>query len=133
MNATQEHFLKILIADENITYRNALATQLRFQGYNVDFASGGFHLLHILEQQKDYLLVIIHENMLDMSAEEIISLVRISKKREDLPILFISKDSDEQEVRKMILNGASEYIVRPPTFKPVVALARKYSNISHNS
>ncbi|RPJ73587.1 MAG: response regulator, partial [Alphaproteobacteria bacterium] len=101
--------IKIIIVDGNITYRNNLASKLRIDGYAVEFASGGFHLLHTLEIEKDFDLVIIHENMADMSAAEMISLIRTTKSKDELPVFFISNRSDELEIAKMISDGANEY------------------------
>lgn len=132
MEAYEEKHFKILIVDENIQFRNTLATRLRLQGFNVEFATGGFHLLHVLEKH-DYCLVIMHEGMLDMSAEEIISLVRTTKNKTDLPILFISQNSNEEEICDMIFSGANEYIVKTANFQPIVERAKKYFTLLKNS
>jgi DNA-binding response OmpR family regulator len=133
MQAYEEKYFKILIVDENVQFRNTLASRLRLQGFNVEFATGGFHLLHILEKHRDCSLVIMHEDMLDMSAVEIISLVRTTKNKTDLPILFISHDHKEEEICEMILSGANEYIVKSENFQPIVDRAKKYFTLLKNS
>ena len=124
---------KILILDDNILYRNNLATSLRLQGFPVEFATGGFHVLHILESYNEYSLLIIHEHTHDMPAEEVISLVRTNHDKAILPILFISQDTDINEIRDMIQLGANEYIVKTPNTQPIVEKAKKYQNIFNNS
>lgn len=133
MASDQEKNFRILIADENIQFRNTLASKLRIEGFPVEFSNGGFHLLHILERHWNFNLVIFHEDMSDMPAFEIISLIRESKPKAELPILFISQKTDEEEICEMIFNGANEYVVQSSNFQPIVDHARKYFTLLKNS
>lgn len=133
MLAYEEKYFKIIIVDENVQFRNTLASRLRMQGFHVEFATGGFHLLNVLERHWDFSLIIIHENMNDMPAEEMISLVRIHKNKTELPILFISAQKNEEEVCEMVLNGANEFILQPKTPQPIVERAQKYFALLKNS
>lgn len=133
MHALEEKYFKILMVDENQTFRNNLASRLRIQGFNVEFANGGFHLLYLLERQRDFSLIILHEDMLDMPAEEIIGMIRINKNKAELPILFISSNDKNDDICDMILNGANEYIVKTANFQPIVDRASKYFTLLKNS
>lgn len=133
MHAVDEIQFKILIADENVIFRNNLASRLRLQGFTVEFVSSGFHLLHTLEQMKEYGLVIIDEDMLDMSAQEMISLVRLNKKKSELPILFISPNKNEHEIAEMISSGANDYIIKSSNIQPILEKTRKYFTLLKNS
>ena len=125
MTALEEKHFKILIVDENVQFRNNLASRLRIQGFTVEFATGGFHLFHLLERFRDWNLIIFHEDMLDMPAEEMILLIRNSKDKNELPILFISKNNNEKEICDMIFNGANEYVIKSANFQPIVERAQK--------
>jgi DNA-binding response OmpR family regulator len=129
----QEKDFKILIADENIKYRDSLGSRLRLAGYNVEFVTGGFHLLHILEGFKNYQLIIIHEDMLDMSAQEIVLLVRTSKTKVELPIIFISQNSDEKATYDMIISGANDYLVKTTNLQSIIDRAQKYFKLIQNT
>lgn len=121
---------KIFILSENIQYRNILSSKLRIEGYNVEYATGGFHFIHLLERYRhDIHMLICHENMNDMPAEEIIALTRLAKNKADLPILFISKDNDEEVVCEMILKGANEFILQSENMLPAVERVRKYFSL----
>lgn len=133
MLAYEEKYFKIILVDENVQFRNVLASRLRMMGFHVEFASGGFHLLHTLEKHWDFNLIIMHENMDDMPAEEMIQLVRIHKTKTELPILFISANASEEEICEMVLNGANEFIVQPKNPQPIVDRARKYFTLLKNS
>jgi DNA-binding response OmpR family regulator len=133
MHAIEEKFFKIVIVDENVQFRNTLASKLRIEGFHVEFASGGFHLLHVLEKHWDYNLIILHEDMVDMSAEEMVTHVRSHTTKVQLPILFISSKSSEDEICEMIFNGANEYIVKSTNYQPIVDRAKKYFTLLKNS
>ena len=119
---------KICILSENINFRNILAGKLRMENFDVEFADGGFHLLNLLEHQKStFNMIICNEDMTDMPSFEIISMIRQSKSKKELPILYISKTDSEEEICEMIFNGANEYIVQTANYKPIVERAQKYS------
>ncbi len=133
MHAYKENDFKIIIVDENTPFRNTLATRLRLLGFQVEFATGGFHLLHVLEKTWKYNLIIVHEDMEDMPGEEIISLVRIHKTKAELPILFISTSDIEKEICEIIVQGANEYIVKTSNYQTIVDRAQKYFTLLKNS
>lgn len=120
---------KVLISSETINFRNILAGKLRLEGFEVEFATGGFHMLHILEKFTDYKMVIINEDMHDMSAQEMIGLIRLAKSKQELPILFISRNNSEEDICDMVFTGANEYIVQSPNFNPILERAHKYLQI----
>lgn len=118
---------KILVASENVNFRNILAGKLRMlDSFEVEFATGGFHLLHLIEHKRDYNLIIANEDMADMGAQEIISMVRLNKTKQELPILFISRNNNEEEICDLIFMGANDYIVQTPNFQPILERAQKY-------
>jgi DNA-binding response OmpR family regulator len=131
MTKIKGHSFKIIVLSENLKLRNILAGKLRIEGLDVELADGGFHLLHLLERFKDnYQMIIINEDMLDMPAFEIITLIRLNKSKAQLPILFISQNGSEEEIDEMILKDANEYIVQTGNYRPIVTCALKYSELS---
>lgn len=126
MQIIDEKSFKILLVTENQTFRNNLGAKLRFEGFNVELSTGGFHTIHLIERHDDFNLIIIHENMLDMSAYEMISLIRNIKTKAELPIIFISKAMEEEEICDMVLIGANDYIAQSTNFVPIIDRARKY-------
>jgi DNA-binding response OmpR family regulator len=133
MQAKEEKDFKILIVDENLQFKTTVAASLRLLGFPIEFATGGFHLLHLLEQTSDHALIIMHEDMNDMPAEESILLIRATHKKSALPILFISKIDDEENTCDMILNGANEYLVKSDSIQPIVDRAKKYFTLWKNN
>jgi len=129
MNIIANEF-KILILSENYQYRNTLASKLRVEGFAVEFGNGGFHVLHLLERSHDHIdLLICHEDMLDMPADEIISMCRLSKNKNELPILFVSKNNNEEIVCDMIFHGANAFMLQSNNMLPVIERVRKYQQV----
>ncbi|MBC7427983.1 MAG: response regulator transcription factor [Bacteriovorax sp.] len=125
---------KICILSERHNFKNILAGKLRMENFDVEFADGGFHLLHLLERFKDeFNMIIFNEDMSDMPAFEIISMIRQTKSKSELPILFISKNDNEEEIYEMVLNGANEYVVQSANYKPIVERAQKYSLLNQKN
>ena len=118
----------VLLATQSLAYRNNLASTLRMQGYKVELAQGGFHLLYMLEnpQNFDIDLIIIHEDMDDMSAYELVSLIRANKSKTELPVVFISRHNNEEIISEMMSVDTNDFIVQSPAFSPVLAAAKKY-------
>ncbi len=126
MGVVLEKNFKILIVSENLNFRNNLASKLRTENYDVELATGGFHLLYLLEQEKAYSLIIFNEDMHDMPGFEAISLIRQSKTKQELPILYVSKNDSEDVVCDMVFTGANEYVVQSTSFIPIIERAKKY-------
>lgn len=118
----------VLLATKSQAYRNNLASTLRMQGYKVELAQGGFHLLHMLENSPEFEidLIIIHEDMDDMSAYEVVSLIRVNKSKSELPIVYISRHNEEEIVSEMLSVDTNDFIVQTPAFSPILSAAKKY-------
>lgn len=124
----KENEYKIFILTENTQYRNVLASKLRMEGFNVEFASGGFHMLFILERFRDINMIICHESMNDMSAEELIAMARLNRPKSEMPIIYISNENDEEAVCDIILTGANEFILQSNNMLPAIERVRKHHN-----
>jgi PleD family two-component response regulator len=96
------------------------------QGFTVEFCTGGFHILSFVEQYLDTHLVIIHENMEDMPAYEIISLIRTHKNKLELPIIYITKKQTEDGIQEVVAAGANEFIVQTPGLQVILDKTKKY-------
>lgn len=106
----KEQDFNIVIVDENATYRNQLASRLRMMGFYIEFATGGFHLMHILEKEgKNFHLVIVHNNMSDMSAYEMTGLIRTFKSKSELPILFLSRSVSQEDLKELVTFGINDF------------------------
>lgn len=132
-NFTEQDF-NIVIVDENTTFRNQLASRLRLIGYYVEFATGGFHLLNMLEKEnKIYHMVIMHNNMHDMSALEMTGLVRSFKSKNEMHILYLSRSVSEEDLKELIQFGISDFFQKPHEQHKVTEKVQKFFQLRKGS
>jgi DNA-binding response OmpR family regulator len=125
MAVISRFIFKICILSENQHFRNTLASKLRVENFSVSFATGGFHLINLVEKNReDFNMIICHEDMLDMPAFEIITLLRELKSNTELPIIVVSKNESEDEICEMIATGANQYIIQNINYKPIIESAK---------
>lgn len=116
----------IIIASENPNFRNVLSSKFRMENFDVELATGGFHLLHLLEKDKPVHMIVINCDMPDMSAFEIISMVRESKTKAELQIIYIATTLPANEIGELISKGIIEFVPHTATFNPVISTAQKF-------
>jgi PleD family two-component response regulator len=85
-----------------------------------------------LESQENILkidLVILNENMHDMSAPELLSLIRVNNSKKELPVIFISKFlEDDDEVCDMVDAGINDYVQQSTIMGPIIQAIKKNSS-----
>lgn len=117
---------QLLLIDGDTNRQNNFASRLRVQGYDVELPNGGFHALHLVEKV-DYFAVIIIGNTQDMPGLEILSLMRNHKDKEGLPIIYINKTTNQDDVLSAFEYGANDFIVySPQCFNSVVEKLKKF-------
>lgn len=124
----------VLIIDQNPTRRNNLSSRLRMMGYSTELSSSGFHSISLLEeaqkQKKFYRLILIVGEAEDMPGREILLLMRaINTSKTALPILYVNKDKDPDEILNVIKDGANDYIVESHNDSQIVTKVKKFAPI----
>lgn len=116
----------IVIVSENSNFRNVLSSKFRMENFDVEIATGGFHLLHLLEKEKSVNMIIFNGDMPDMSAFESISLIREAKSKIELPIVYVVKSITDPEVARLVASGVIDYQPQTTDFNPIIERAQKY-------
>lgn len=124
----------VLIIDQNANRKNNLSSRLRMMGYSTELCSSGFQAVHLLEQseksKKTYSIVLIIGESEDMPGREILLLARqINDSKTKLPILYINKDKDPDEILQIIKEGANDYIVESHNDSQIVSKIQKFAPI----
>ncbi|PIK15006.1 response regulator [Halobacteriovorax sp. JY17] len=120
---------EILMVDGDPDRRNNFALRLRAQGHQVELSLEGFQTIHLLEKNS-YAALIIFGNLADMPGLEILSLARISNTKTELPIIFISNGTDQEEVLNAFEYGANDIIVySEKCFASLIEKLKKYITI----
>ena len=119
----------ILLVIEDVKTRNNLSSRLRSVGHGVEASTSGFHTLHLLERN-NYDLVIIIDDMEDMAAPEISSLIRTLKNAQELPILYINTSGIAENEKDTLAAGANDTLSTDKRFDLVVEKIKKLTSKS---
>lgn len=106
----------ILIVDDSPTMRMLVAFSLsRYAGCTIEQACNGVEALELLAVRVPDMMV-ADINMPEMNGLELIARVRESHSKNDLPIVVITTEGSDEDIRKGLQAGATEYLVKP--FQP---------------
>lgn len=112
-----------MVVDDDKTVRFAAKSVLH-DTYEVITMSGGAEALKFLEEDTcDLILLDIY--MPEMDGFEVMERIMQSEKRSEIPVIFLTAESDAETESRCFEMGASDYIVKP--FVPIAMRSR----ISH--
>ena len=103
----------ILIVDDSKTIRNLVSFILKKEGYKVTMAEDGLDGLEKLYAADDIDLVISDINMPNMDGFTFIRTVREQEIYRNLPIVVLSTEGQENDIKQGISLGANLYMVKP--------------------
>lgn len=103
----------ILIVDDSKTIRNLVSFILKKEGYKVTMAEDGLDGLEKLYAADDIDLVISDINMPNMDGFTFIRTVREQEAYRNLPIVVLSTEGQEKDIKQGISLGANLYMVKP--------------------
>lgn len=103
----------ILIVDDSKTIRNLVSFILKKEGYKVTAAEDGLDGLEKLYACEHIDLIISDINMPRMDGFTFIRTVREQEAYRDVPIVVLSTEGQEQDIKKGIKFGANLYMVKP--------------------
>jgi signal transduction histidine kinase len=106
--------IKILVVDDREDNLFSIETILEKDDYTVIKANSGRAALKILLQQQDFSLILMDVQMPGMNGIETASLIYERDRLKDIPIIFITADShDEEYIFKGYKTGGVDYIYKP--------------------
>ena len=103
----------ILIVDDSKTIRNLVSFILKKEGYKVTMAEDWLDGLEKLYAADDIDLVISDINMPNMDGFTFIRTVREQEVYRNLPIVVLSTEGQEKDIKQGISLGANLYMVKP--------------------
>lgn len=103
----------ILIVDDSKTVRNLVAFIMKNEGFKVTAAEDGLDGLEKLYSCGAVDLIITDINMPHMDGFTFIESVRKQDTYRDLPIVVLSTEGQEQDIKLGMSLGANLYMVKP--------------------
>ena len=110
--------IRLLIVDQSSAIRSEIRQLAVSQGYSYDEAADGIAALKLF-RRNDYSLIVMDTDLPELDGRNVCRQIR---KTSDIPILFISARSSEQEKLCAFEIGADDFVTKP--FYPRELLAR---------
>ncbi len=106
----------VLIVDDSKTMRMLVSFALgKYWGCQIREAANGVEALErVAERVPD--LMVVDINMPEMNGLELIRNIRKDPDKKSLPIVVLTTEGSDEDIRKGMLAGATEYLVKP--FQP---------------
>lgn len=111
---------KILIVDDNKLNLTVAKNVLR-SIYEITAASSGTEALEFIRNQS-FDLILLDINMPEMDGFEVLEKLKTDHINKDIPVIFLTADSDADTETKCFMSGALDFIAKP--FVPEVMRSR---------
>jgi two-component system sensor histidine kinase/response regulator len=116
----------VLIVDDQSKNLQLLANILYNNNYEVAMASNGMEALQILDISKPE-LILLDIMMPEMDGFDVMQKIQQDETINDIPVIFLTANSDDETILKSFKAGAADYITKP--FNAGELLARANTHI----
>ncbi len=124
-NITQSFFDTILIVDDNPQNLQVLAKILQDNKYEIEFATNGEAALEWLKTNQ-FGLILLDINMPGMNGFEVCKKIRSNPVMNNIPVIFLSADTDRESILKGFEFGAQDYVTKPFDSRELLARVRTH-------
>jgi FixJ family two-component response regulator len=128
--SVQNHSKHIFLIDDDESMRTVLKGMLEFLGFQVYVYASAIEFLKV-SMQAAPAVIITDMQMPDMSGVEL--QAELLKRGRQIPIIFISGESSDQQIVKAFKNGAFDFLLKPfsrEDFLSAVAKALEQDSIA---
>jgi two-component system cell cycle response regulator len=115
---------KILVVDDDETSRVLVGKALEYEGYQVHLAESGLAALKIIDDWRPH-LILLDVNMPGLNGLETLAKLRV--KDEYVSVMFVSANSNTEDVIRGLDAGADDYVCKP--FEVLELLSRVRSQL----
>ncbi|PKG38698.1 response regulator [Psychromonas sp. Urea-02u-13] len=115
---------KVLLVDDDMRNCYALSKMLMEIGIVVELAENGKEAITLLEQSKDFELILMDTMMPVMDGNKATALIRQMDHYKNIPIIALTAKTMPEDKEKCLQAGASEYITKPVDFDNLVSIMR---------
>jgi two-component system OmpR family response regulator len=112
---------RILVVDDEVSIADAVATVLRYEGFEVDLAHCGRVALQ-KAQDTPFDLIVLDIMLPDLDGLEVTRRIRANGL--DVPVLFLTAKSDVEDRVAGLTIGGDDYVSKPFSLIEIVARAR---------
>ena len=102
----------ILLVDDNHQNLQVLGKLLQEEKYKIEFALNGESALDWLNN-KQFDLILLDLHMPGMNGFEVCKRIRSDKTIQEIPVIFLSAESERESILKGFEVGAQDYVTKP--------------------
>ena len=102
----------ILIVDDNPQNLQVLGNLLLEEKYEIEFAVNGEATLEWLKNRQ-FDLILLDINMPGMNGFEVCKIIRSDKEMCEVPVIFLSAESERESILKGFEVGAQDFVIKP--------------------
>jgi DNA-binding response OmpR family regulator len=113
----------ILVVDDNPRNLQVLGKLLQEEKYEIEFAVNGEATLEWLEN-KHFDLILLDLNMPGMNGFEVCKKIRSDNELGEVPVIFLSAESERESILKGFEVGAQDYVTKPFDSRELLARVR---------
>ena len=113
----------ILLVDDNPRNLQVIGKLLQEEKYEIEFAVNGEATLEWLKT-KHFDLILLDLNMPGMNGFEVCKEIRSDKTVKEIPIIFLSAESERDSILKGFEVGAQDYVTKPFDSRELLARVR---------
>ena len=117
--------LKILIVDDTPSNIKTLAAMLK-QYYRIMIAKSGPEALDLIQKGPLPDLVLLDIMMPEMDGYEVCRKLKADKRTKDIPVIFITAKSEEEDRQRGKELGSAAYITKPFDARTVIQIVKTH-------
>jgi two-component system sensor histidine kinase/response regulator len=121
----------ILIVDDNPHNLQVLGKMLQENRYKIEFATNGVAALDWLDTRQ-FGLILLDVNMPGMNGFEVCTKIRSRPALNNVPVIFLSADTDRESILKGFELGAQDYITKPFDSRELLLRVRTHLSLKDN-
>jgi len=116
----------VLIVDDNPIQLKIIISIMEKQGLTVSVANNGQEALDMVEKSSPD-IILLDIVMPDMDGFEVCYTLKKERKYRNIPVLFLTAQTDEENLMTAFQSGAADYVTKP--VNPAELLARVHTHL----
>lgn len=123
--------MRVLLIDDNVDHIYQLISILEEQGIVIEFAADGEEALERLEDDTSIDFIFFYVDYFLEHDFELINQIRAINFYNNTPILLITTAEQQEDAKKIISAGATDYIRKPIKVQQLFEVMQRYLNNDH--
>lgn len=125
---------RIMIIDDDDLVLKIVAKLLQKEGYTVLSGSNGRDAMHLIQQTKEEINLIITDIMMPYSSGfEVISTLKKDPQYQHIPVIIITSTGNESAITEAYKLGVEDFLKKPLLPKELLARVKKVFSKSNNA